>query len=250
MEYFMKRLYSAWILVILLLSCSRETNFDYPISPVTFTQVKLTDQFWGPRIETNRLVTIPSAFRKCEETGRVANFDIAAGQQQGEFQSQFPFDDSDVYKIIEGASYSLSTHYDAELDHYVDTLIEKIAAAQEDDGYIMTWRTINPQKPPTSWSGTAERWSDIGGGHELYNAGHMYEAAVAHWMATGKRTFLNVAIKNADLIAGVFGPGKLMMPPGHEEVEIGLIKLYRATNDKKYFDLAKFFIDQRGNRAG
>ena len=235
----------------MLFQCSDQHKVsDYPIQPVPFTHVHIKDTFWSHRLETNRKVTIPAAFQKCEETGRILNFEIAAGDKQGEFQTPYPFDDSDVYKIIEGASYSLATFPDEELEAYLDELISKIAAAQEKDGYIMTWRTIDPNKPPTSWSGTAERWSDIGGGHELYNAGHMYEAAVAHYQATGKRRFLDVALKNADLIAETFGIGKRMNPPGHQEIEIGLVKLYRATGERKYLDLAKFFIDQRGSEEG
>ncbi|MBN1479252.1 glycoside hydrolase family 127 protein [candidate division KSB1 bacterium] len=247
----MKKTFSPLLLFSLVILCAREkTAPDYPIQPVPFTYVQLTDSFWSHRLEINREVTIPSALRKCEKTGRIRNFEIAAGQQDGEFQSPYPFDDSDVYKIIEGAAYSLATFPDEKLSAYLDSLIAKIAAAQEDDGYLMTWRTINPNKPPTEWSGSAERWSDIGGGHELYNAGHMYEAAVAHYQVTGKRNFLDVAIKNADLIYNTFGPGKLMQPPGHQEIEIGLVKLYRVTGEKKYLDLAQFFIDQRGNSAG
>lgn len=247
----MKKMLSLITFFSLVIMCAREKIApDYPIQPVPFTRIQLTDSFWSHRLETSREVTIPSALRKCEETGRIRNFEIAGGQREGEFQSPFPFDDSDVYKIIEGAAYSLATYPDEGLAAMLDSLIEKIAAAQEDDGYLMTWRTINPNKPPTEWSGSAERWSDIGGGHELYNAGHMYEAAVAHYQVTGKRNFLDVAIKNADLIHDTFGPGKLMQPPGHQEVEIGLVKLYRVTGEKKYLNLAQFFIDQRGNSAG
>ncbi len=222
---------------------------DYPIRPVPFTSVKINDGFWSGRIETNRTVTIPASFRKCEETGRIENFAIAAGMREGGFQSQYPYDDSDVYKIMEGAAYSLATHPDPQLDKYLDELIAKVAGAQEEDGYLMTWRTIDPDTPPTDWSG-ATRWANTESGHELYNVGHMYEAAAAHFQATGKRSFLDVAIKNADFIAATFGPGRLMMPPGHEEIEIGLAKLYRITGEQKYLDLARFFLDQRGNPEG
>ncbi len=237
-------------LFVVLLVCSKPERRDYPIQPVPFTSVTLNDSFWRHRLDTNRQVTIPFSFQKCEETGRVANFEIAAGTKEGIFNTPYPFDDSDVYKIIEGASYSLATFPDAALEAYLDELIAKIGAAQEEDGYIMTWRSIDPNKPPTTWSGGPERWSNISGGHELYNAGHMYEAAVAFYQVTGKRSFLDIAIKNADLIADTFGPGKLMSPPGHQEVEIGLIKLYRVTGEKKYLNLAKFFVDQRGNADG
>ncbi len=243
------RVISLCICVFLVLSCSSHRH-DYPIQPVSFTKVQITDQFWSERLNTNRTVTIPAAFKKCKESGRIDNFAIAAGLQDGEFQSPFPFDDSDVYKIIEGASYSLSVHPDPELQKYLDEVIAKIAAAQEEDGYLMTWRTINPNKPPTDWSGDENRWSDLKGGHELYNAGHLYEAAVAHYRATGKRSLLNVALKNADLIATEFGPNGNHGVPGHEEIEIGLVKLYRVSGNKKYLDLATFFLDQRGNAAG
>ena len=222
---------------------------DYPIRPVPFTSVKITDSFWSKRIETNRVSTIPASFRKCEETGRIDNFAIAAGMKEGGFQSKYPYDDSYVYKIMEGASYSLATHADPDLEKYLDDLIARVAGAQEDDGYLMTWRTIDPDNPPTDWSGET-RWANTQSGHELYNVGHMYEAAVAHFQATGKRSFLDVAIKNADFIAATFGPGRLMLPPGHEEIEIGLAKLYRVTGNRKYLDLAKFFLDQRGNAKG
>jgi len=238
------------LLVLFLLACSGRPKIDYPIQPVAFTDVHLTDSFWSSRLETNRTVTIPSDFEKCKETGRIANFEIAGGLKKGEFASAFPFDDSDVYKIMEGAAYSLAIKPDPQLEAYLDELIAKISAAQEKDGYLQTWRTINPNKPPTSWSGAEGRWSDTKNGHELYNVGHMYEAAAAHYLATGKKDFLKVALKNADLIAGTFGPGKLQWPPGHEEIEIGLIKLYRITGRKKYLDLADFFIKQRGNAKG
>ncbi len=228
---------------------SLQSAADYPIQPVSFTSVKVTDSFWSGRIKTNRTVTIPASFKKCEETGRIDNFAIAAGMKEGKFQSKYPYDDSDVYKIMEGASYSLATEKDDQLDSYLDDLIAKIAGAQEKDGYLMSWRTIDPNSPPTDWSGTT-RWANTKSGHELYNVGHMYEAAAAHYQATGKRTFLDIAIKNADFIADNFGPGRLMWPPGHEEIEIGLVKLYRITGNRKYLDLAKFFLDQRGNAEG
>ncbi len=240
------------LLIMLLMSFLVNTYAqpakDYEFKPVPFTSVQINDHFWKPRIETNKKVTIPYAFRKCEETGRIENFAIAGGLKTGKFNSTYPFDDSDVYKIIEGASYSLISQPDKKLDRYLDSLITLIAAAQEDDGYIMTWRTIDPQKPPTTWSGTAERWSDLDNGHELYNLGHMYEAAVAHYQATNKRSFLDVAIKSANLVYDVFGPGKKEGYPGHQEIEIGLVKLYRLTKEPKYLELAKLFLDRRGHR--
>ncbi len=226
-------------------SCQKSMTGDYPVQPVAFTQVDINDDFWAPRLETNRTVTIPYAFEMTEETGRVKNFEIAGGFIQGDsFCTVYPFDDSDVYKIIEGASYSLQVHPDPELDQYVDEMIAKIAAAQEEDGYLYTARTMD-SKEPVRWV-EGDRWSNLYLGHELYNAGHLYEAASAHFLATGKRSLLDVAVKNADLIAMVFGPDKKRGVPGHQVIEIGLAKLYRITGDKKYLDLAKFFLDERG----
>ncbi len=230
------------------ISCQRQTRADYPYQPVTFTSVHFSDNFWLPRLETNRKVTIPFALEQCEETGRLKNFEIAGGAAEGEFCSIYPFDDSDVYKIIEGASYTLNIQRDPALEGFLDALIAKIAAAQEEDGYLYTARTIE-QDPPVQWT-EGDRWSNLYLGHELYNMGHFYEAAVAHHLATGKRNMLDLAIKNADLITSVFGPGKKAGVPGHQEIEIGLVKLYRITGNQKYLDLAKHFLDQRGREEG
>ncbi|MGQ8335242.1 glycoside hydrolase family 127 protein [Sunxiuqinia sp. A32] len=258
----MGRILSAILILSFLLSCSERgkneksnstdqkalvLEHDYPIKPVEFTKVSINDNFWAPRIKTNREVTVPYTFQKSEETGRISNFAIAGGLEDGEFKGIY-FDDSDVFKIIEGASYTLMVEENPDLRLYLDNLIAKIAAAQEDDGYLYTNRTINPEKAADG--GGRERWTRLDIFHELYNVGHMYEAAVAHYQATGERSLLDVAIKNADLIVSVFGPGKNMGVPGHEEIEIGLIKLYRVTGNEKYFDLAKFFVDQRGNAEG
>jgi len=229
--------------MVFSVSCQQEIRKDYAIKPVPFTQVQVTDSFWLPRIETNRKVTIPFAFKKCEETGRISNFEKAGGLIQGEFEG-IRYNDSDVYKIMEGAAYSLSLRDDPELEKYMDELITKIAAAQEEDGYLYTARTIDPENPPPGAG--EERWSNLGSSHELYNVGHMYEAAVAYFQATGKRNFLDIALKNADLIAETFGPDKKKGFPGHQEIEIGLVKLYRATGESKYLEMAKFFLDQRG----
>ncbi|MBD1386017.1 glycoside hydrolase family 127 protein [Mucilaginibacter rigui] len=219
---------------------------DYPIQPVAFTQVKLTDHFWTSRIETNRTVTIPASFERCESTGRVKNFQMAA-EHKGKFCTTYPFDDTDIYKTIEGASYSLALHPDKKLDHYVDSMITIIGRAQEPDGYLYTARTIDPLHVGP-WLGT-QRWEkEQENSHELYNAGHMYEGAVAHFLATGKRNLLNIALKNADLLVRTFGAGKRHVAPGHQVVEMGLVKLYRITGKKEYLDLAKFFIDERGHK--
>ena len=236
---------------ILIGSCSiKENNMkDYPVEPVAFTNVKFTDDFWLPRLDTNRNVSIPYDFTKCEETHRIDNFAIAGGLQEGSFVG-IRYNDSDVFKVIEGASYSLSIHPDPQLEKYLDDLIAKIAAAQEDDGYLYTCRTINPDSLPRHTGET--KWCQLKDSHELYNIGHMYEAAVAFYQATGKKTLLDVAIKSADLVDEIFGPGKdqLHGVPGHQEIEIGLVKLYRVTGDEKYLKLAKYFLDQRGNADG
>lgn len=221
---------------------------DYPIQAVPFTKVKLTDSFWLPRLKTNTDVTIPASFARCESTNRVKNFEMAAARQ-GKFATTFPFDDTDIYKTIEGAAYSLSVYPDKKLETYVDELIKKVGAAQEPDGYLYTARTIDPAHPH-NWAGQ-ERWEkERELSHELYNAGHLYEAAVAHYEATGKRTLLNIALKNADLVCSVFGPGKRTVAPGHEIVEMGLVKLYRVTGQAKYLTTAKFFLDARGQYKG
>ncbi len=228
---------------------------DFALHPVSFDRVTLTDRLWAKRLDTNRRVTIPYALRMCEETGRLENFRTAAKVYSGLpveriFHSRYPFDDSDVYKIIEGASLSLKSHPDPELDRRLDEIISTIAAAQEADGYLYTARTIFPRNPYALWVDTPERWSNLRWGHELYNAGHLYEAAAAHFQATGKRTLLDVALKNADLVVSVFGPGKRRGLPGHEEIEIGLVKLFRLTGKKDYLDLARYFIEERGRTEG
>ncbi|MCC6458097.1 MAG: glycoside hydrolase family 127 protein [Caldilineaceae bacterium] len=229
------------------------THVTYQYNPVPFTSVTIDYSFWSPRITTNRLVTIPYDFQKCEETGRITNFAKAAGWMEGDHEGIF-FNDSDVFKIIEGAAYSLNLYPDPELDRYLDDLIAQIAAAQEPDGYLYTARTIaerngTPERLQADREGLT-RWANTRISHELYNVGHLYEAAVAHYHSTGKRTLLDVAIKNADLIDSVFGPGKRTDVPGHQEIEMGLVKLYQVTNDPRYLNLAKFFLDERGHAHG
>lgn len=215
------------------------------IQEVSFTQVHLNDGFWSPRIEINRTVSIPSAFHECEVNGRFDNFALAAGLIQGEHKGDFSFDDTDPYKVIEGASYSLAVHYDAQLDHYLDSVINIIAQAQEPDGYLTTCVT-NKCTRLSGWWGT-HKWEKINS-HELYNSGHLIESAVAHYRATGKKTFLNVAIKNADLVCKTFGPneGQIHRPGGHPIIEMALCKLYKVTGNKKYLDGAKYFVEETG----
>ncbi|HOL46188.1 MAG TPA: glycoside hydrolase family 127 protein [Candidatus Saccharicenans sp.] len=235
-----------------LLAQSSAVKKDYVIKPTRLAAVSFQDSFWQKRIDTDVNVTIPHVFKQLEQTGRLKNFELASPQGQGDFCSNYPFDDSDVYKAIEAASYSLMLHPDPELVKYLDKVISKIAAAQEKDGYIYTARAIKDKGgkiPYKDWV-ASKRWENEESSHELYNLGHLYEAAVAHYQATGKKNLLNIALKSAELVLKEFGPGKLMVPPGHQEIEIGLIKLYRLTGEKKYLDQAKFFLDQRGNSQG
>ncbi len=221
---------------------------DYPIRAVPFTQVALTDNFWMPRIRINQTVTIPASFERCEKTGRVKNFEMAA-THTGKFCTVYPFDDTDIYKTIEGASYSLSLFPDKKLEAYMDSLINIVGKAQEPDGYLYTARTIDPAHPH-EWSGM-QRWErERELSHELYNSGHLYEAAAAHFLATGKKNLLNIALKNADLVCSVFGPDKKHVAPGHEVVEMGLVKLYRITGKAEYLQTAKYFIEERGHYKG
>ena len=222
---------------------------DYPVKPVPFTLVHLNDSFWAPRIEINRTVSIPFAFQKCEETGRLENFNRAAAALRGEQTDKklppYPSDDTDIYKVIEGAAYSLSVHPDPKLEAYIDGLIQKISAAQEKDGYLYPARTIDPQKPH-AWAGAA-RWElEKVDSHELYNLGHLYEAAIAYYQATNKRALLEIALKTADLLDRTFGPGKQSIWPGHQITEMALARLYRSTGDERYLKLAKFLLDVRG----
>lgn len=242
----MYRNISIFIILFLFLSgCSENPGVDsyYAVTPVKFTKVTVNDNYWAPRIETNRIVTIPFALRKNEETGRMDNFRKAAGIMDGPHQGR-RFNDTDVYKVLEGVAYSLAVHPDDELEKHADSLIAIIALAQEEDGYLMTGRTIDPLNPAPGLG--SERWIHLQGSHELYNSGHLYEAAVAYYDATGKTNFLEIAVKNADLLLDTFSPDKKQDAPGHQVIEMGLAKLYRATGNKQYLDLAKFFLDQRG----
>lgn len=221
---------------------------DYPIQPVPFTQVAVNDNFWKPKMKINAEITIPYILQMCRQHGRIDNFLAAAGKRENKLYSDFTFDDTDVYKWIEGASYALQVEPNPRLALYLDSLIDIIAAAQEPDGYLYTFRTIKPLVQH-EWVGE-KRWvNDSVLSHELYNAGHLFEAAFAHYNATGKTNLLNIALKNADLLCNDFGYGKVEIYPGHQIVEIGLAKLYRITGNKKYLDLAKFFLDIRGPKG-
>ncbi|MFQ5505828.1 MAG: glycoside hydrolase family 127 protein, partial [Planctomycetota bacterium] len=222
------------LLVTLLLSQNPESMQKLHALP--FTEVEIRDAFWGPRIRKNSHKTLPHSIRECESTGRIANFAVAGGLEQGEFQGIY-FNDSDVYKMLEGASYTLAGDRDPELEARIDEIIHKIASAQQPDGYLNSYYTLVAPEG---------RWSKLWDKHELYCAGHLFEAAVAHFRATGKRSLLDVAIKFADHIDRTFGPGKKRGVPGHEEIELALIKLWRVTGEERYLELARFFLDERG----
>ena len=222
-------------------------SHGYPITPVPFTKVKVTDSFWGQRLKASRDVTIPLAFSKCEETGRYTNFEKAANPSGSYEVKGYSFDDTDVYKTIEGASYSLQTYPDKKLVHYIDSVLDIVAKAQEKDGYLYTSRTMNP-KHPHEWAGD-KRWSKVEDlSHEFYNLGHMVEGAVAHFQATGSRKFLDIACRYADCVCREIGtkPGQVCVVPGHQIAEMALCKLYVLTGEQRYLDQAKFFLDYRG----
>lgn len=233
---------------------------DYPFHPVPFTDVRLTGGFWGQKQEVNRTVTVPFALAQCEESGRLRNFDLAAevmrrraaGEQDFQVKppTVYPFDDTDAYKAIEGAAYVLSMQPDAALEQRLDAWIARIAAAQEPDGYLFTFRTMHPDSPGHKWVGQ-ERWTlDPKLSHELYNAGHLYEAGVAYFEATGKRALLEVCLRNAELLWRDFGDGRRRLAPGHQIVELGLVRLFRVTNDERWLKLARIFLDARGPGNG
>lgn len=217
------------------------------ITEIPASQVTLTDTFWQPMLKRNRLVTLPHEIKMCYETGRIKNFQIASGKVKGDFTGLF-FNDSDVYKVIEAAGKALQVQMDPTLVEEIDKIIDEIAAAQASDGYLYTPKLVIERgfKAPVD----PVRWSTIQHQHELYCAGHLYEAAVEYHKATGKRKLLDVAIKNANLVCKIFSPGARMEPPGHEEIEMGLVRLYEATGDQKYLDQAQFFLNQRGSQEG
>ena len=231
-------------------SCTGKASGDasYQVQQVPFTDVKIAENsFWGDRLKAAREVTIPLAFSKCESEDRYRNFELAAAPSPENRPTAFPFDDTDVYKTIEGASYILQTYPDKKLESYIDSVLDIVAAAQEPDGYLYTARTMNPEHPH-SWSGS-ERWEAVeDGSHEFYNLGHMVDAACAHYQATGSTKFLDIAKKYADCIIREIGPGEgqKTVVPGHQIAEMALARLYLLTGEKKYLDQAKYFLDYRG----
>jgi DUF1680 family protein len=229
---------------------------DYPVQPVPFTSVRLTSGLLAQRQATNAAVTMPFALEQCETSGRIKNFDLAAEVMRrraaGEtnFQikppTQYPFDDTDVYKAIEGAAFCLSVKPDAATQAKLEEIIKRVAAAQEADGYLYSFRTMHPDRPGHDWI-HQERWlKDPQLSHELYNLGHLYEAGFAHYRATGSRSLLDLCLKSAELLQKDFGDGDPRIAPGHQVIEMGLAKLYRQTGDPRWLDLAKFFLEVRG----
>ena len=254
-----KNILSVLTAAFILSACTQhgEPSAGYPITPVPFTSVKVeNNSFWGQRLEASRKVTIPLAFSKCESEGRYTNFSNAAERMKDStkvfkvYGKGFSFDDTDPYKTIEGASYILQTYPDEELKLYIDSVLKVIASAQEPDGYLYTARTQNPEEPH-HWAGPT-RWSKVEDlSHEFYNLGHMVESAVAHYQATGERTFLDIAIRYADCVIREVGdkPGQACVVPGHQIAEMALCRLYIVTGDRKYLDQAKFFLDYRGKTS-
>jgi DUF1680 family protein len=231
-----------------------------PIVPVPFTDVRITGGLLGQRQETNRAVTLPFALEQCEKADRLKNFDLAAETMRrraaGEtsFQNKPPtsytFDDTDVYKSIEGAAFSLSLKPDPELASLLERMIARVAAAQEPDGYLYTWRTMHPDSPVHDWIGQ-NRWEkDPILSHELYNLGHLYEAGVAHFQATGSRTLLDICLKSAELVYKDLADGDPPIATGHQVIEMGLTKLFLQTGDQRWLNLAKVLIDNRGKGGG
>ena len=208
------------------------------LTELPLTAVQIQDTFWSPRLEVNRTRTLDHVYKELEATECIRNFDVASGKVQAKFGGPW-WADSDVYKWIEGASYILALHPDARLESKVDELIAKIAAAQQKDGYLDTYVQLN--LPDLKWKSLAFN-------HEMFCAGSLLEAAVAYNQATGKRSLLDVALRLADHLDSTFGPGKQAGIPGHEEVELALVRLYRLTHEKRYLQLAQYFIDSRGQK--
>lgn len=245
----MKTIKTLFVLSLACITASAQHS-GYPVTPVPFTATHVSGGFWKHRLDACRDVTVPLAFSKCEESGRYANFIKAAHPCDTFKVGGFPFDDTDVYKTIEGASYLLQTYPDKRMERYIDSVLVIVAGAQEPDGYLYTARTMNP-KHPHAWAG-ANRWDAVeGGSHELYNLGHMIEGAVAYYQATGKRNFLDIAMRYADNVCKTIGAGEgqIVRVPGHQIAEMALVRLYLATGEKKYLDEAKFFLDMRGRTS-
>jgi uncharacterized protein len=233
----------SWVVLATLLAPTGllGSSWDAPrlkLQPVPFHHVTVTDALWAPRQATNRLASIPVNFENLAKAGNIRNLELAAaGAREGYTGPVFM--DSDIYKALEAAAYSLATHPDAVLEERLEAVIATLAAAQQPDGYLNSYYTVvEPDR----------RWTNLRDNHELYCAGHLFEAAVAHYQVTGRRTFLDVATRLADNIDSVFGPGKRMGYPGHPEIELALVKLWQVTQEPRYLELARFFVENRGRQ--
>jgi DUF1680 family protein len=229
------------IIILTMVTCQREGETKSAlIQPVNFSRVKINDSFWAPRLATHAAVTLDACIDQCQnQTARISNFEKAAGLKQGSHEGIF-FDDSDVYKAREGIAYSLVNNPNDKLEKLMDHWIDLIAASQEADGYLNTYYSL---------TGLDKRWTNMDM-HEMYCGGHMMEAAVAYYEATGKRKFLEVAVKFADHVDSVFGPGKKHWVTGHEEIELALVKLYRVTAEERYLKFAQWLLEERGHGLG
>ena len=241
----MQRLYEKiYLLLFLFTFCylSVVVTGQSTIQSVPFTSVRVTDLFWTARLKTHAHITLATCISQLRDsTSRISNFEKAAGLKFGMFEGAFR-DDSDVYKAMEGMSYSLQNNPNPEIEAILDEWVNIIVKAQQKDGYLNTFFTL-PHK--------RDSWDDNGrstdfGRHEMYCGGHMIEVAIAYYNATGKKTFLNVATNFADHLDSIFGPGKRYWVPGHQEIELALLKLYNATAEKKYLNLSKWLLEQRG----
>jgi len=231
------KLTAAAVLTFIGVHCPASEPPLLKLRAVPFTAVKITDRFWSARQETNRIASIPINFENLEKAGNLQNFRLAAQRATNGYQGPL-FMDSDAYKALEAAAYSLAVHPDPVLEKKLEDIIATLAAAQLPDGYLNSFFQV---KRP------GKRWTNLQDAHELYCAGHLIEAAVAHYQTTGRHTFLDVACKLADHIDSVFGPPpKRLGYPGHPELELALIKLWRATGERRYFELARFFVENRG----
>jgi len=237
-----------WPLIVLVLGLApADTLAESPkpreprgLLAVEHERVELSGGFWGPRLKTHHEVTVPHALDCLDRGGHISNFDKAAGTFDGPLRGHHAFD-SDLHKALEGAVYSLQHFDDPQLLRRVDEICDRILAAQQDDGYLISCFIVREQD---------QKWQDMRLRHQLYNAGHFFEMAVAHHRLTGDRKVLDAAMRFADHIDGVFGPGKRYEVPGHEEVELALVKLYRATGERRYLELSRFFLDERGRAHG
>ena len=236
-----KRIVYLLLSIGLFSSCAQQDiSFTRKMEPVNFSQVTITDRFWKPRLETHAAATLGVCIEQCElATNRVRNFAIAAKVIPGEFEG-LVYDDSDLYKMIEGVSYSLTNHSNPALEAKIDTIVDYISKAQMEDGYLMTYYILGDMN---------QRWTDMDK-HEMYCCGHLIEAAIAYDDATGKRKLLDVAIRFANHLIDTFGPNKRVWVPGHQEIELALVKLYYKTHDSRYLDFSKWLLAQRGHGAG